>query len=565
LDSIFNKFGDKIGMYLFILLHPDYSEPSIASTVRKINLNSALGILPYAEGASWNPTRVCSPNTRVVILEDIWKWATNDSEPAAKKIFWLCDVAGSGKSAIAHTFAQQCHMKGLLASSFFFDREISGRSGPQKLFSTIARDLAGLNPNLGENIATVLEEERSIASASLTRQFEALILAPSRRCKFTKPVVVVIDAFDECDEGSDSSVYSELVDIFRDQVPKLPDIFRVFLTSRPKGEFDEILSRQDLVMRSTIDILTPANMKDVGVYVQLKLSEIGRRAKLGEKWPDQSLANDFTKAAEGLFIWVSTVCNYIRTTIDPNEELQLLVSHRSPQGLPAEEKMDKLYMTILKTCNWRDNAFVQGYGLVMGTIMTAKSPLSMAALQSLHGDNLKWPVEKILQPLGSLLTGLTAMDHPVRILHQSFRDFVTVRAGLSSDSKQFFLSVQTYNQHMALLCIQKLNRDLTDDIAGTGYLDASENVIPGIPEISELTEALLYACKFWIDHTVEVQSPVPEELISELCNLSSTRFIHWMEVISSKGKFPGLRNIRSWCGVRILNMIFFTLVVSDYY
>jgi hypothetical protein len=139
-----------------------------------------MAILPYAEGASWNPTLVCLPNTRVVILEDIWKWATNDSEPATKKIFWLSDVAGSGKSAIAHTFAQRCHSKGLLASSFFFDREISGRSGPQKLFSTIARDLAGLYPNLGEYIAAVLEEEHSIASASIMRQFEALILEPSR-------------------------------------------------------------------------------------------------------------------------------------------------------------------------------------------------------------------------------------------------------------------------------------------------------------------------------------------------------------------------------------------------
>jgi hypothetical protein len=101
--------------------------------------------------------------------------------------------------------------------------------------------------------------------------------------------------------------------------------------------------------------------------------------------------------------------------------------------------MDKLYVTILKTCNWRDNAFVQGYRLVIGTIIAAKSPLSMAALQSLHGDNLNWPIEKILQPLGPLLTGMTAMDHPVRILHQSFRDFVTLRAVLSSESEQFFL------------------------------------------------------------------------------------------------------------------------------
>jgi hypothetical protein len=229
-------------------------------------------------------------------------------------------------------------------------------------------------------------------------------------------------------------------------VLKLPDTFRLLVTSRPKREFDEILSQQDLVMRSSIDILSPANLDDVAVYVQLRLKDIGKLGKLGETWPDQCLTDDFTRAAEGLFMWVSTVSNYIRTTIDPNEELWLLISHRSPQGLPVEEKMDKLYITILKTCNWWDNTFVQGYRLVMGMIMAAKSPLSMSALQSLHGDNLKWPVEKILQPLSSVLTGLTAMDHPVRILHQSFRDFVTVRAGLSSDREQFFLSIKTHNQ-----------------------------------------------------------------------------------------------------------------------
>jgi hypothetical protein len=356
---------------------------------------------------------------------------------------------------------------------------------------------------------------------------------------------------DECDEGSDSDIYTKLLDIFRNHVPKLPDMIRVFLTSRPKGEFDEILLQQGLVLLRSINVLAPANLNDIEVYVLLKLKELGRRGKLGEDWPDQSLANDFTRRAEGLFIWVSTVCNYIRTTIDPNEELKLLVSQRSPQGLPAEEKMDELYITILKTCNWRDNAFVQGYRLVMGTIMAAKTPLSMVALQSLHGDNLKWPVEKILQPLGSLLTGLTARDHPVRILHQSFRDFVTLHTGLSSDSERFFLSAETYNQHMALLCIETLNRELTDNVAGTGYLAADNNVPPGIHEISEITEALLYACKFWIDHIVEVRSPVPNGLITELHNLSSMRLVLWMEIISSQGRFPGLGDVRSWYEVRI--------------
>jgi hypothetical protein len=508
--------------------------------VRKIDL----GTLPYAEGVSWDPALTCSPNTRIVLLEDIWKWAINTSEPAAK-IFWLCDVAGSGKSAIAHTFAQQCRAKGLLASSFFFDREIVERNGPQKLFSTIARDLAGLSSTLAEDIAMVLEEDRSIASAPLMRQFEELILKPSCRHTFTKPVVIVIDALDEADEGSDSYIYVTLLDIFRDQVPKLPSMFRIFLTSRPKQEFDEIQSHEDLVLWRSIDIHASANLNDIEIHVQLKLKEIGRWGKLGENWPDQSLVKEFTRTAEGLFIWVSTVCNYIRTTIDPDEELRLLILHRSPQGLPAEEKMDEMYITILKTCNWRDNAFVQGYGIVMGTIMVAKSPLSMVALQSLLGDTLKWPVERILQPLRSLLSGLTARA-PVRILHQSFRDFVTVRAKLSLDSRQFFLCITTGNQHMTLRCIEKLNQELTDDIGGIGYLDVDEEVLPGIPEIHEITEELVYACKFWIDHLVGVQSPVLNELTTALHNLLSTQLVLWMEVISSIGKFPGLRDVCKW-------------------
>jgi len=147
--------------------------------VSTIILNTAFASLPYAKGASWNPTLVCLPNTRVVLLEWIWKWINAAEPTGAAKIFWLCDVAGSGKSAIAHMVAQQCHEKGMLGSSFFFDRGISGRNEPCQLFSTIAQDLAGLYPAHAEDIVVVLEEEHSISSAPLTRQFDALMLKPS--------------------------------------------------------------------------------------------------------------------------------------------------------------------------------------------------------------------------------------------------------------------------------------------------------------------------------------------------------------------------------------------------
>jgi hypothetical protein len=60
----------------------------------------ALNALPYAEGASWDSSRVCLPGTRVEILDNIWTWANEIEGSKSAQIFWLADVAGAGKSAI---------------------------------------------------------------------------------------------------------------------------------------------------------------------------------------------------------------------------------------------------------------------------------------------------------------------------------------------------------------------------------------------------------------------------------------------------------------------------------
>ena len=88
-----------------------------------------------------------------------------------------------------------------------------------------------------------------------------------------------------------------------------------------------------------------------------------------------------------------------------------------------------------------------------------------------------------------------------------------------------------------------LNRELINNITGTGYLSIAEGETVGIPEVSEITEQLWYACKFWIDHILEVGSPVPNELVGVLRNVMSTWLILWMEVITSNCTFPGLQSV----------------------
>ena len=174
-------------------------------------------------------------------------------------------------------------------------------------------------------------------------------------------MVLIIDALDG---GFDL----ETLDILRNEVPKLPGNFRIFLTSRPQDEIDVDLSDALHIQRTSIDIHSDANQRDITVYVWNRLRHVSHWKRLGAHWPDEQLVMDLTKKSEGLFIWVSTVSNYLCTTISPDRQLRSLLYRRKSFGLPAEEKMDQLYAD---NCNWRDEDFADGYKLIVGATMAA--------------------------------------------------------------------------------------------------------------------------------------------------------------------------------------------------
>jgi hypothetical protein len=97
--------------------------------------------------------------------------------------------------------------------------------------------------------------------------------------------------------------------------------------------------------------------------------------------------------------------------------------------------MDKLYADILNSCDWSDDEFAEMYGLLMGSIMAAKTPLTASVIQSLHRTT---PIQvlDLLRPLNTVFNGVDEEGQCVRIVHASFRDFVTHRAQLMSDYLQ---------------------------------------------------------------------------------------------------------------------------------
>lgn len=118
-----------------------------------------LNTLPYAEGASWNLSRVCLDSTS----GNSWNWINSTGAGEAAEIMRLKVLERAPLPTLLQSVVTR-------RTCFFFDREIAGRNGPQKLFSTIARDLAILDVNLAKQIGPAIQHDESLATASTIRQ-----------------------------------------------------------------------------------------------------------------------------------------------------------------------------------------------------------------------------------------------------------------------------------------------------------------------------------------------------------------------------------------------------------
>ena len=284
------------------------------------------------------------------------------------------------------------------------------------------------------------------------------------------------------------------------------------------------------------------------MYVDTQLRDQTILLKMGLPSPDETVIRDLKHLAEGLFIWIVTVCNFLRTAHRPKDKLQTLLSKSSQQGSPPEKKMDRLYAAILAECgDWEDADFVKDYDLVMGTIMALKRPLSLVALRALHNGGLDLEAEQLLQRFGSVLIGFRDPHQPIRILHLSFHEFVTDRAAHDDSTKHFHLPEKGHSGRLAELCVKTLNRELARPIAGTGYLVEEQDGRQGIPTIVGASEQLVYGCAHWPSHLQDVETP--QTIQAHIITLISRHLVTWIEVLAATDVFRGSLQCGQWVQV----------------
>lgn len=378
--------------------------------------------MPFAS-ARIDSTKGCLQGTREDIMGEISDWVNMEDGDDTPRIFLLSGVAGSGKSSISQTIARRFEQLGHLGSSFCFDRtQGDSEDRRNKFFSTIAQDLAELDPQWKNALWQVVKGKRSLRmTCSASEQFDKFILKPEKALQTVGPILLVIDALDE---SGDEANREDILNILAERTSELPANFRILITTRPEHDIQAKFHENKHAIRKSMDTIDMESTKqDIFRFIQNMLSGV---SGLERRWPNNEWCRLLTEKSDGLFQWAFTACGFVtkpgKGGLSQLDRFERIVS--STGHVKGVNHLDTLYTDVLNQAFEKDDDVVMArYRSVIGRALGTKEPLPVTALKELRNHDEDF-TDDILHYLGSVLSGITQEGVPVRPMHTSFRDFL---------------------------------------------------------------------------------------------------------------------------------------------
>ncbi|EWC48336.1 hypothetical protein DRE_02105 [Drechslerella stenobrocha 248] len=516
--------------------------------VLSVEQESYLAKLLIAEGAPFDSFEdqgepECLPDTRVNLLKYINKWV---EAPGEKQMFWLCGNAGTGKSTISRTVARTLRERGQLGASFFFKRGKANRGDASRFISTLAIDLRLHIPKLGPYISQAVEKDQSIGRQALRQQFQKLIFEPlglidkSDLPDPEKPVVIVIDALDEC---RNESAVKSIIELFS-QLEKIVGIdIRTFITSRPEAQIkagfcDSTGDHKDVILHN---IQKNSIENDISVFLRHELYNITKRSRrLSADWPGESNIQTLTEITVPLFISAATLCRFVADRrFSPQERLAKVLELKNAS---FSSKLEETYLPIFdqvfvdgieKTKYEEKVAVTKAFRESIGVLVMLETPLPLKALCRII-DKSDDEIEGWLDNFQSVINIPEDEQSPIQTYHLSFRDFL-----LSTDNNDqwFWIEPKDIHKIIATNCIKLMSETLRQNICSFKRPGIFNSEITLTDIEFNIPKDIQYACQYWIHHLKQSVGAggLDHEMQDMLLDFLKRHLLHWLEIISLLG------------------------------
>lgn len=495
--------------------------------------------LPYADGAAFDSKQrecepQCIPDTRVDLLRQLQEWTISQG----KSVFWLNGMAGTGKSTVARTIAQELSNLKRLGASFFFSRGAGDLGHAAKFVTTVAYQLGHI-PFIKPHICEAIAQDNSITRQGLRNQWKKLILEPFKKLSNCRGLnfTLIVDALDECEDEEDIKLILQLFVETKD----LTDVkLKILITSRPempiRTGFQDMtdIVYQDLVIH---DIPRSIVEKDISVYLEHELRIIRRTHQISSSWPDEKDIQLLVHKSECLFIYVATACRFIGDQYwPPQERLPLILQGSNTSG---GSQLDYMYTEILKQSLFQSRSHQERAELstrfkhIIGSIVVLLDVLSATALAKLLSVSTE-QVNVTLRPLHSVLNIPKNQDFPIQLLHTSFRDFLL--DGKRCQDVYINLDEDIIHENLINNCLRVMSKTLKRDICNLKMPGIRGKDLQNDTIDSHLSKEVQYACRYWLDHLDRLNHDRRVKCGlhdgGQIHDFLKTHLLHWLEALS---------------------------------
>ncbi|KAF8756643.1 WD40 repeat-like protein [Rhizoctonia solani] len=364
------------------------------------------------------------------------------------RIYWMNGMAGTGKTTIACSLAQELEARGQLGGSFFCSRASPECRDANRIVPTISYQLAQYSTPFRAALFQVLDEDPDVGSRNITSQFERLLRNPlmESRSQLIGNAIIVIDALDECESPSAVKLVLEALLKCTSGLP-----IKFLVTSRPDPRIYDKISQNSHSqgMMHLHEIEHSIVRADIELYLKEELSDMA---------PKESQILQLSNLAGNLFIYAATAVRYIQPDdvfVDSEDRLKMaiLVTALKNEKLEKEEALR-----------------IQ---LVLWTVVCSREPIDINTLTMLVDKGETKHIFTALKPLRSVLhmseaTGL------VSALHASFPDYILNR----ERANEFFCDKEAHHLVLASRCFDIMSANLRFNICGLASSFVRDSAVP---------------------------------------------------------------------------------------
>ncbi|KIK53828.1 hypothetical protein GYMLUDRAFT_131686, partial [Collybiopsis luxurians FD-317 M1] len=501
--------------------------------------------------------RGCTPDTRVDVIQRVRDWVMDTSDDCPP-VFWLTGMAGTGKSTIAYSICEYFDTtdgEHHLGASFFCSRQTEKLRVRQYIVPTIVQQLADYSITFADALYGV----KSNIPHIVEKQIAELLVKPwqkssSKQFAERLPVLVVMDALDEIEDGQGSRLIEALITSLNHAGPGMHGL-KFFITSRPDPSI--VSTCRQLKVEASFrleDIEATTAINDIRRFLHVELSVFNGT--------EEENLDMIARQSKGVFIYASTAVRYILPkgqTLSLKQKRARLIAITGESPAPdhlgtAELLIDTLYKQIvIEALGDRGTDTFELRRQVLDTVAVSQQPISVTTIsQLLSADEEDDDPEAVENAIGALhaVASISSKDGCVYVYHKTFLDFLldSRRAG-----EQLVCYASSQHALIAKHCFALMKSTLHFNmckLTSSFFLDSEVSDLQ-LTVAEKFNEVVQYCYIFWADHLLKVEEgPEMVLLINLLHEFGKERALFWIEAMNllqtGRKSYEAIKKVHSW-------------------